>query len=96
MVMQNLRSSPWWCSFELDPFVMATFDSFRDHIRTCIRQNVVLVYFAGHSGEGGELCFCENAKTESGMEMLGPDIVAPCVAGSSKRATTHVGGGTVI
>ena len=95
MVMQNLRRSPWWRNFELDPFVMATFDSFRDDVRDCTLQNVVLVYFAGHSGRGGELCFCKNGSGGE-MEMRGPDDVAWCIAGSSKHATTNVRGGTVI
>jgi hypothetical protein len=34
---------------------MPTFEKFRDLIRNCTRQNVVLVCFSGHAVEGGEL-----------------------------------------
>ena len=94
MVMQNLLTSPWWRNFELNALVMPTFDNFDDVVRNCTLQNVVLVYFAGHTGKGGELCFCKN-KTGSVMEMLGPDFVAPCIAGSSKNASTRARGGTI-
>jgi len=56
-VMQNLQGKAWWQNFELDCFPMPTFDSFKDLIRGCAAKNVVVVYFAGHSGEGGVLCF---------------------------------------
>ncbi len=53
-VMEDLRTSLWRKHFELDIFAMPTFDKFRDLIRNCTSQNVVLVCFSGHAGEGGE------------------------------------------
>ncbi len=91
-VMEDLRTSPWWKHFELDIFTMPTFDKFRDLIRICTSQNVVLVCFSGHAGEDGEIRFVKDRYT---TEMIKPDYVAPYIAGASKSASTRPDGGTI-
>ena len=92
-VMDNLKGSLRRKSFELDCFPLATFDSFDDKMRDCSEYNVVLTYFGGHAEEGGKLCF-SNDDSGSQMEMLGPDLVAPCIARASKGAPTSRDGST--
>ena len=89
-VMQNLKSQRWWKNFELDCFPMPTFDSFSDLIRDSAEQNVVVAYFAGHSGEGGALCF-NTLRNNVEMEMHGPNQVAPVIARASNGVSARAG-----
>ena len=93
-VMENLRRSHWWKNFELEVFVLSTFDSFRTDIRNSSQHNVATVYFGGHCGEGGKLVFNKD-ETAMEMEMLGPDFVVPCIARASKGVSNQKGGGTI-
>ena len=93
-VMQNLQGQAQWQNFELNCFPMPTFDSFKHLIRACAAKNVVLTYFAGHSGEGGGLCF-NTTGIKGEMEMLGPDQVAPVIARASNCVPARAGGGTI-
>jgi hypothetical protein len=87
-VMHNMAMSPWWNNFELDLFVLATFDDFRACMRICPTRNVGVVYVGGHAGKGAVLRFNRD-NTGSEMEMLGPKFVAPCIAKSSKGVSEN-------
>ena len=92
--MENLRQSHWWKHFELDTFVLATFDSFKASLCNAPGQNVVTVYVTGHTGEGGELVFNKD-DTGRKMELLGPDYVAPHITIACKGVNKIDGGGTI-
>ena len=82
-VMENLRQSHWWRNFELDQFVLATYDSFKTCLRSGSLQNVVTLCVTGHAGRGGELLFNKDDRGRE-MEMLGPDFVPPHIAKASR------------
>jgi len=78
--------------FQFDNLPLTTFDDFKSLMLDCVEKRVVGVWFSGHAGEGGKLCFAKDHEG-SGMEMLGPDIVAPPVGRASRGSTPADGKG---
>jgi hypothetical protein len=79
--------------FEFDNLPLTTFDDFKSLMLDCVEKRVVGVWFSGHAGEGGKLCFAKDHEG-SGMEMLGPDIVAAPI-GRACRGSNSAGGNGV-
>jgi hypothetical protein len=50
-VMEDLLSSRWCESLELNCFTFATFESFREAIHSCPHKNFFMAYFSGHFSE---------------------------------------------
>jgi len=73
---------------------MPTFDSFKALILDSAAQNVVVAYFAAHSGKGGLLCF-NTAGSSDEMEMLGPDQVTVMIACASNGVSSRASGGAI-
>jgi len=77
-------------TFDIISFPMTTFDDFKARLLDCADKNVIGVWFSGHAGEGGKLCFVKDYDAVE-TEMLGPDIVAPPVGRACRPSTRGEG-----
>jgi hypothetical protein len=86
----------YFCKKDLYTYThkMPTFEKFRDLIRNCTSQNVVLVCFSGHAVEGGELVL---SRTETTWRCSSPNFshLILHIARASKGSSTRPEGGFI-